>query len=154
MIKVLVVDRSEFLRAGLRRSLEAQPDMEVVGAFGEVAPAMAELDRLDPQVVLLSVTMPEMSGFEACKQVLERAPGARVVMLSWKLTDRELAAAFLAGAAGYLTKDSSPDDLVRTVRANAAGELFLVAPVAELLLKFRRRSKRLDGIGCPAPRKG
>ena len=99
------------------------------------------------------MTMPDMSGFEACKEVLARAPGARVVMLSWKLTDRELAAAILAGAAGYLTKDSSPDDLVRTVRANAAGELFLVAPVAELLLKFRRRSKRLDGIRYPATRK-
>ena len=82
LIKVLVVDRSEFLRAGLRRSLEAQPDMEVVGAFGEVAPAIAELDRLDPRVVLLSVTMPEMSGFEACKEVLARAPGSRVIMLS------------------------------------------------------------------------
>ena len=127
--------------------------MEVVGAFGEIAPAIAELDHLDPRVVLLSVTMPEMSGFEACKQVLERAPGARVVMLSWKLTDRELASAVLAGASGYLTKDSSPDDLVRTVRANAPGELFLVAPVAELLLKFRRRSKRLDGIRYPTTRK-
>ena len=142
MIQVAIVDESQYLRTGLREWLEAEPDLEVVGEFGEVGSAVKRVALLKPHVVLLSVTMPDVPGFEACSQMLDAAPDTRVVMLSARLVRAEIVATMMAGAAGYLTKDTSQSDLVRTVRANGHRELFIIAPVAECALKFLQHDRR------------
>ena len=146
LIRVMIVDESRFLRSGLILSLEAEADFQVVGEFGEGGLAIAELEQLAPQVILLSVSLPDVSGFEACMRILDTAPQTRVIMLSPRLNDEELATAIMAGAAAYLTKDARNSDLIRTVRANGAGEIFLVAPVAERVLRAQQYSRRMVNV--------
>ena len=146
LIRVMIVDDSRFLRSGLTLALEAEADIQVVGEFGEGAPAIAELESLAPQVVLLSVNLPDISGFEACMRILDTAPQTRVIMLSPRLNDEEIATTIMAGAAAYLTKDARSSDLIRTVRANGAGEIFLVAPVAERVLRAQQYSRRMVNV--------
>ena len=81
-IRVVVIHPSPFLRRGVRLALEDEPDLAVVGEFGRAEPAVAEVSQLDPRVVVLSVSMSDMSGFAAYIQILEVAPDARIIMLT------------------------------------------------------------------------
>jgi DNA-binding NarL/FixJ family response regulator len=143
LIRVIIVDASPFLRSGLKLALEAEEDFEVVAEYGTAAAAVAEADQIDPHVVLLSVTMPDLSGFEACLQILEVAPRARVIMLASQVTSEEIFSTMMAGAAGYLSKNSLESDLVRIVRANGNGEMLLIPEVAEFILSTARFKRRV-----------
>lgn len=91
---------------------------------------MAEVSQLDPQVVLLNVSMPDLSGFAACIQILDAVPETRVIMLTSRVTSDELVTTILAGAAGYLPMDGPEADLIRTVRCNGNGEMLFIPAVA------------------------
>ena len=145
MIGVIIVDDNEFLRVGLGSALESENDIEVAGLFGEAAAAVAEVEELNPGVVLLSVSMPDMNGLEACRQITGAATGSRVVMLASKPTDEEAIEARRAGASGYLQKNAPLADLVRAVRSSRAGELFLATGVVE---------RTLSVLPGPEPRAG
>lgn len=106
---------------GIGQTLRSEKDIDVVGDFGEVAAATAELEQLDPQVALMSVDLREMSGFQACARVVAQLPTARVIMMSWTLSDDEAADAVRAGAADYISKDIAPCDLVQAVRGDGQG---------------------------------
>ena len=131
---MIIVDDNEFLRVGLESALESENDIEVAGLFGEAAAAVAEVEELNPGVVLLSVSMPDMNGLEACRKITGAATGSRVVMLASKPTDEEAIEAIRAGASGYLPKNAPLADLVRAVRSSRAGELFLATGVVERTL--------------------
>ena len=141
-IRVTIFEPSPILRRGLKQTLESEPDMQVVGDFGVGAHAASDVALLLPDVVLVSVNLPDISGLEVCTQVLEAVPGIRVVMMTPEITADGLVSTIIAGAAAYFPKDGPELDLVRTVRSNANGEMLLIREVAELLLRPVPNSRR------------
>ncbi|MEV4563110.1 response regulator transcription factor [Nonomuraea sp. NPDC049419] len=118
MIRVMLVDDQELLRAGFRMVLGAQPDIEVVAEAGDGAAALRLLERVEVDVVLMDVRMPVMDGVEATRLIR----GPRVLILTTFDLDEYAFAAVKAGAAGFLLKDVPPADLVSAIRVVHAGE--------------------------------
>ncbi len=121
-IRVLLVDDHEFAREGLRRMLEVEPGIEVVGEASGGQEALSLVDPLAPDVVLMDIKMPDMNGLEATRLVKERSTCEVVVLSLW---DEYLAQAMEAGAVGYLTKDVKRTELATAVRRVHNGELVL-----------------------------
>ena len=124
-IRVLVVDDHAVVRAGLRRVLEAEDDIEVVGEAGSGQRAVYEAIESKPDVVVMDVVMPGKSGIETTPEVLRTVPTARVLVLSMQDDPRYVRAAFEAGASGYVLKEAADSEVVGAVRTVAAGERYL-----------------------------
>ena len=139
-IGVIIVDENEFLRAGIGSVLNAESDIETVGSFGSAKEAIAKVNQLGPKVALVSLSLPDAAGFDACRSLLINAPAVRVVMLVPKLSNAAVSDAIAAGAAGILPNSFSVSDLVTTVRANCNGAMYLIPPVAELCLESFRHT--------------
>jgi DNA-binding NarL/FixJ family response regulator len=136
----MIVDDHAIVRAGLHRLLEQSPDIQVVAEAVDGSEALVRMAEHEPDVVLMDLSMPGMDGIEATRQIVARWPAARVVALT-SFSDRERVLAMLdAGAAGYVLKDSSPDELVRAIRATADGGVPL-APIAAAALMNTRAER-------------
>lgn len=144
-IRVLVADDHAIVRAGLRALLEAAGDMLVVGEAENGQDAVCEAERLRPDVVLLDLAMPRLNGVSAARQIAERAPGSKVLVLSSYSDAQHLREALQAGAAGYLQKESAGDDLLEAVRETDKGGAFFSPAI------LRRLSKECWG-GSPESR--
>lgn len=133
-IRVLIADDHEIVRQGLTTFLELQEDIEVVGqaADGEAAARMAE--RLTPDVVLMDLVMPVLDGIGAIARIRASAPSSHVIVLTSFADDEKIFAAIRAGAAGYLLKDVSPQDLATAIRMVQGGEPILAPGVARRLM--------------------
>lgn len=133
-IKLLLIDDHFVVRSGLVASLELEDDLQVVGEAdrGEDAPAM--FAKRKPDVVLMDLQLPGISGIEATAALVRVHPGAHVLMFSTFARDDEIQAALRAGALGYLQKSSSRDDLLAAIRTVATGESWL--PL-EIMLRLR-----------------
>jgi DNA-binding NarL/FixJ family response regulator len=143
---VVVVDDHEVVREGLRAFLELQDGIEVAGEAADGEEAIAVAERLDPDVVLMDLVMPRLDGLGAMRELRERVPRARVIVLTSFLDDDKLLPALRAGAAGYLLKNAPPPELARAVRAAHAGEALLDPVVAARLVET------LAGDGDPLDR--
>jgi DNA-binding NarL/FixJ family response regulator len=124
-IRVLVVDDHAVVRAGIRRVLDAEGDIETVGEAATAERAVFEALESRPDVVLMDVVMPGKSGIEGLPALLNAVPDARVLMLSMQDDPRYVREAFEAGARGYVLKDAADTDVVDAVRAVAAGERYV-----------------------------
>ncbi|MEV0352902.1 response regulator transcription factor [Nonomuraea sp. NPDC050680] len=155
MITVLLADDHALVRKGFQLMLDAQPDMRVVGQAADGAEAVALCGRLRPDVVLMDLHMPGLDGVRATERITVESPGVRVLALSTFDLDENVVAALRAGAAGFLPKDVSPEELVEGVRVVHRGES-AVAPrlLTRLIGTFvraarpRRRAAptKLDGL--------
>jgi DNA-binding NarL/FixJ family response regulator len=134
MIKVLLVDDHKLVRAGLQSLLATTDDIAVVGTAADGSEAIGVATATDPDVVLMDLSMPGMSGVEATRKLRCLMPSARVVVLTTFADEDLVHQSIDAGAVGYLLKDEEPDDLVRGVRAAANGESPLSAKIARALL--------------------
>ena len=132
---VLIADDQALMRAGFRMILEAEPDLEVVGEATTGDEAVAEADRLRPDVVLMDVRMPEMDGIEATRRLLERNDDTKVVMLTTFDMDEYVYEAFRAGASGFLVKDVPPEQLIAGIRSVASGDALLAPSVTRRLIE-------------------
>ena len=128
--KVLIVDDHPMMRAGLRATLDLEGDMDVVAEAESAEAALREATATQPDVVLMDVRMPGADGIQACQALRDQVPKAKVVMAS-----------IVAGAAGYLLKNTGRAELLRGIRAVAAGESLLDPSVTAQVLK---RLKELD----------
>ena len=135
MISVLIVDDHAVVRQGLRTFLELQEDMEVVGEAGDGEQALAAAARLEPDVILMDLVMPELDGVSAIERLRELAPATRVIVLTSFLDEDKVMPAVRAGAAGYLLKDVQPAELVRAIRMVDRGEALLHPAVAARVLE-------------------
>jgi two-component system, NarL family, response regulator LiaR len=133
-IRVLVVDDHAVVREGLRTFLSLQDGIEVVGEASDGREAIVAAERLRPDVVLMDLVMPQVDGVQAMRELRERVPGARVIVLTSFLEDDRLLPAIRAGAAGYLLKNVEPSELARAVRAADAGEALIDPAVAARLV--------------------
>jgi two-component system, NarL family, invasion response regulator UvrY len=146
-ITVLLVDDHAVVREGYRRLLERSGDIKVVGEAADAAQALTRFDEITPQVVVMDISMPGVSGIEVMRRILARAPGARVLMFSMFEEAIYANRALQAGAWGYVTKASAPDVLVEAVRSVATGARYLSPDIArELAL----RSVDTDATGPDA----
>jgi two-component system, NarL family, response regulator DegU len=137
-IRLLLADDHRMLREGLRRTLEEE-GLEVVGEAADGEEALRLAAKLRPDVVLMDVTMPVLDGVEATRQLHEHLPEIPVVILTMHADREVLARAIRAGAAGYLVKDCSTDEVVRTVRLAASGETALSPELAASMLAEAQR---------------
>jgi DNA-binding NarL/FixJ family response regulator len=122
MIRVLVADDEAVVRSGLRMILEAQDDIEVVAEAADGQMAIDLAATLDPDVVLMDIRMPVMDGIEAARRLAARGPRPRIIVLTTFGLDENVYAALKVGAAGFLVKTDSPEELTQAVRAVDAGE--------------------------------
>src|SRR2546421_1155236 len=126
---VLVVDDHALLRTGVANIINQEPDLQVVAEAGNGVEAVAAYERYHPDVTLLDLRMPVMEGVEAVRQIRERDPRARVIVLTTYDTDHDIARALKAGAKAYIPKDISADDLISCIHDVLAGKTYL-APAA------------------------
>jgi two-component system response regulator NreC len=120
-IKLLIADDHAILRQGLRRILEAEPDMAVIGEAATGTDAVKRARQLKPDVVILDISMPDQDGIESLRQIVKTLPTARVLILTVHTEHHVISEAVSAGAAGYLAKDSLDHELVSAVRTVVHG---------------------------------
>jgi two-component system response regulator DevR len=139
-IRILLVDDSELVRRGIKTVLGTQSDpaMRVVGEAGSVAEAIAETVRHKPDLVLLDIRLPDGSGFDACRQILQKAPETKVVVLTSYSNDNFVYEAVTAGAQGYLMKEIDPAGLVQAIQDVSVGRSILDPDATSRVLRLLR----------------
>src|ERR1700761_2880735 len=141
MIKVLVVDDQQLVRAGFRVILDTEPDLTVVGEASDGVTALQQNRDLQPDVVLMDIRMPAMDGLEATRRILASSP-ARVVILTTFDADEYVYGALQAGASGFMLKDAPPGQLLAAVRAAAAGNALIDASVTKRFIAHFTKAVR------------
>jgi DNA-binding NarL/FixJ family response regulator len=134
MIRVLLCDDQALVRSGFRMILDAREDLEVVGEAEDGLQAIALARKLDPDVILMDVRMPELDGVEATRRLVAGGSRARILILTTFDLDEYVYEAIRAGASGFLLKDVQPSQLVDAIRVVAAGEALLAPTVTRRLL--------------------
>jgi DNA-binding NarL/FixJ family response regulator len=140
-IRILLVDDHEMVREGLKSILQSEPDLQVVAETGLGAEVPALLERAQPEVVLLDVRLPDMSGVEVCRQAARSHPNVKVIMLTTYVDPDLVDECIEAGARGYLIKDVRGLSLKENVRAVSRGQAVLAPEVAGRILE-RVRDRR------------
>lgn len=137
MIRVLLADDQALVRAGFRALLEAEPDLEVVGEAGDGAQAVRLAGQTRPDLILMDIRMPGTDGLEATRRIAAdpALASTRIVILTTFELDEYVFEALRSGAAGFLVKDTEPVDLVRAVRAVAAGDALLSPGVTRRVIE-------------------
>jgi two-component system response regulator DevR len=143
-VRVLICDDHEVVREGLRGLISRQAGMSVVGEAGTVAEVIEAAMRSKPDVVIMDVRLPDGSGVEACREIREARPETRVVMLTSYADDEALFASIIAGASGYLLKQTRGQAVVDAITTVAAGRSLLDPDVTGKVLERLRESRAED----------
>ncbi|NLF14298.1 MAG: response regulator transcription factor [Anaerolineaceae bacterium] len=133
-IRVLICDDHAILRKGIRALLSTEPDIQVVGEACDGQEVLAQVEALEPDVVLMDLVMPKMDGIEATRRLTGQGARTRVLVLTSFAADDKVFPAIKAGALGYILKDSGPDDLVQAIRQVHRGEPSLEPEIARKVL--------------------
>jgi DNA-binding NarL/FixJ family response regulator len=135
MIRVMLVDDQQMVRAGFRMILDAEPGLTVVGEAADGIEATEMVERAQPNVILMDVRMPRMDGIEACQQICATANNAaRIMMLTTFDLDEYVHAALRAGASGFMLKDAPAEQLVEGIKVIANGDALLAPSVTQALI--------------------
>jgi DNA-binding NarL/FixJ family response regulator len=141
VIRLMLVDDHKVLRIGLASLFQTVPSVEVVGEAGGTEEAIQVAMRTDPDVVLMDVRLPEGDGIEACRAILAERPQTRIIMLTSYPDEDAVIASIMAGAAGYLLKQTDPERLIEAVERVADGASLLDPEVTRSALEFMRRGE-------------
>jgi two-component system NarL family response regulator len=142
-IRVLLADDHRLLREALRDALAKEPDIAIAGEAGDGRTTLELAARLAPDVIVLDIGLPDLNGIEVAVRLLEKRPGAKIVALSAYADKRFVSEMLHAGAVAYVTKSSAGTELVRAIRAVAAGQGYLCPEVAgAVLAEVRGRRQR------------
>lgn len=134
-IKILLADDHELLREGLRRMIEKEPDMEVVGEAGDGRVVVDMARALAPDVVVMDVTMPDLNGVDATRKIISEASGTKVLALSMHHDRQHVAGMLEAGATGYLMKGCKFEELAVAIRSVARKNVYLSPAIADMVLQ-------------------
>jgi DNA-binding NarL/FixJ family response regulator len=137
--RILLVDDHEVVRRGLRAVLDAQPRWKVIGEAATGREAVQLTKELQPTVVVMGISMPELNGFEATRQILKAAPKTEVLILTMHGSERLMRDVLQAGARGYLLKSDPASDVVAAVQALSQHKPFFTPMVSEVLLQAYRK---------------
>jgi ATP/maltotriose-dependent transcriptional regulator MalT/ActR/RegA family two-component response regulator len=149
-ISVLLVDDHPMFRKGLRQTIEAEPDLNVVGEASDGKEAIEKARKLSPDVIVMDISMPNITGIEATQQVLSNSPHTKVVALSIHAAKRFVIDMLRAGASGYILKDSAPEDLVNGVRTVIKGKFYLSPSITGVVVSELK--DLLTDSPSPAPK--
>jgi two-component system invasion response regulator UvrY len=133
MINVLIADDHALIREGLRKTLNGEPDIKLVGDAGNVVELFKQLEQLVVNIILLDITMPGQSVLDALKELRQKYPHIPVLILSFHPEHRFAVRALKAGASGYITKQSATEELVQAIRKVISGGKYVSAALAEEL---------------------
>jgi DNA-binding NarL/FixJ family response regulator len=133
-VTILLADDHAVVRDGLRALIDDGHDLRVVGVAGNGREAVAEAQRLHPDIVIMDIAMPELDGVEATRRIREKCPDTRVLMLSMYLSAEHIHRALQAGAQGYVLKESAGDEVVEAIRALRAGKRYLSHRITETVI--------------------
>lgn len=145
-VRVVLADDHTLVRAGVRRILDGQPGMTVVGEVGEGRAALEAVETLQPDVLVLDLTMPQMDGFEVLSRARDLKPDLRILVLTMHASPEYVARAIENGADGYLLKDSAVQDLVAGIESVMEGRPYYSPPIQEALgqiVRGRAETRRL-----------
>jgi DNA-binding NarL/FixJ family response regulator len=132
---VLIADDHPVVRHGLRAFLQLQEDLDIVGEAGDGLEAVAQVRKLQPDVVLLDLVMPRLDGIDAIRQIHEASPSTKVIVLTTFTDDEKVFPAVKAGAAGYLLKDVEPRELAEAIRTVSRGQGLLHPSIVSKLMQ-------------------
>lgn len=152
-INVILADDHTLVRGGIRSTLESQGNIRVVGEAADGLEAIEKVKALHPDVIILDITMPEMSGLEAAAVISETHPDTKILMLSMHDKEDYIKEAIEAGACGYLLKDAHKDEFIKAVVAVAAGEKFFSSSVSNILANVYLSSLKGETTGGSRPEK-
>jgi two-component system response regulator NreC len=132
---LLLVDDHAVVRTGLRMLLEGENDIEIVGEAENASEALNQISQLKPDVVLMDIGLPDMSGIDAARRIKELAPDISVLALTIHEDEEYFFKMLDAGASGYVPKRAAPEELLSAIRVTARGEVYLYPSLAKLLVK-------------------
>ena len=144
-IRILLADDHNIMRRGLRLLLEREPEFEVVAEAADGRQATERAEATNPDIVILDIAMPNMSGIEAAQRIKTLLPQAAVIILSMHSDEGYVLRALKAGAKGYLLKDSAENDLIEAIRAVSAGKAFFSPEISKILVEDYVRDMRKRG---------
>jgi DNA-binding NarL/FixJ family response regulator len=153
MTTVLIADDQALVRVGLRKILEAEPEISVVGEASDGEDAVTEARRLRPEIVLMDIRMPVLDGIEATRRIVRGEPGAgaRVLILTTFGLDGYVYDALRAGASGFMLKDAPPEEIAAAVRIVANGEALLAPAITRAVIEeFARQQPTTAPVTPPA----
>lgn len=134
-IRILIADDHGVLRAGLRSLLNPDSDMEVIGEAGDGSEAVRLALRLQPDMILMDISMPKMGGIEALQQISEKLPGCKILMLTVHEDEGLLRKAIRAGASGYVIKRAAESELISAIRTAMQGDFYIHPAMTRVLLR-------------------
>jgi DNA-binding NarL/FixJ family response regulator len=150
MMRIVIVDDHILFREGLSAIIKAEPDIDVVGLVGSVQGAIETVCKLKPDIVLMDFNLPDGTGAEASRQIIQDYPDCKVVFMTMSDKDEDLLAAIRSGAVGYLLKDMTPSKLVAAIRAVQQGEGALSRSMTLRVMQELSRTKDPEAAGDPA----
>jgi DNA-binding NarL/FixJ family response regulator len=146
-VRILLADDHALVRAGVRRILDAEPDLTVIAEAADGAEAVALARTTTPDLAVLDISMPRMTGLQAAREITRRTRTVHTLMLSMHDNEQYFFSALKAGACGYVLKSAADEDLVAACRTAMRGESFLYAGVASTLIRdFLDRMRRGEGV--------
>lgn len=148
-IKVLIADDHTIFRSGLNLLLSSEPNIEVVGEAADGASAIEIVDSLRPDLVLMDIGMPGLSGIEATRKIKERNPETKILVLTMHRTDEYFFQMLEAGASGYILKAAETSELIDAVRIVARGDVFLYPTMAQRLVQQFLSQSATTPTGSP-----
>jgi DNA-binding NarL/FixJ family response regulator len=149
-IKILLADDHTIMREGLRCLIETESDMKVVAEAADGRTAVRLAREVTPDMVIIDITMPDLNGVEATRQIVSEAPNIKVLAVSMHSDDQFVAGMVRAGASGYFLKDCAADELVYAIRAVVAGEIYLSPKIASVVVGGYLRALSKDRLsGAP-----
>jgi len=137
--RVLLADDHSLVRAGIRYLLQSLPDIEVVAEAGDGREALQLIEQYSPDIVLMDIAMPNLSGLEAAIHVTENFPHVRLIILSMHATEEYVLRALRSGASGYILKDADITELEMAIKAVARGETYISPSVSKHVTDYVRR---------------
>jgi len=148
MTDLLIADDQALVRVGLRKILDNEPDINVVGEAGNGQDAVAAARQLEPDIILMDIRMPVLDGIEATRRIVGDRPAARVVILTTFGLDTYVYEALRAGASGFMLKDAPPEEITAAVRIVARGEALLAPAITRAVIE---EFTRTPAAATPVP---
>jgi len=145
-IKILLADDHALIRTGIRNLLEGHSEFEVVGEASDGEEALQKTKSLSPDIVIIDISMPKISGIEATRQIVNRHPATRVLVLTMHENAEYVYQIFKAGAGGYLLKNAGKEELIDAILAVSEGKRFIGRHVSELMIsEYMKKADERDG---------